>query len=67
MLYKIESIDCVGRYVFLVDSQARVRWRGSGKASKDEVGYMLVCSKELLKEGSDTAQPPSAQSQRTVP
>ena len=37
------------RYVFLLDSSGRVRWRGSGSASEDEKAVFLTCSHGALK------------------
>lgn len=38
----------VGRYVFLMDGEGRMRWRGSGTADSDEVESLLRCTRGLL-------------------
>jgi predicted transcriptional regulator len=37
-------------YVYLVDKENNVRWRGSGKATEGEVQSMLNCVDMLLAE-----------------
>ena len=37
-------------YVFLVDSQGRLRWRGSGSPSEKEMQTLLRCTDELLQQ-----------------
>ncbi len=37
-------------YVFLLDAAGRVRWRGSGAATGEEVDAMLRCAAELAEE-----------------
>ena len=39
---------CRGSYVFLVDSQGRLRWRASGGPSEKELATLLRCTDELL-------------------
>lgn len=38
----------LSRYVFLVDSRGRLRWRGSGNPSAQELQTLLRCTEELL-------------------
>jgi len=50
-----KSVDCLrscalSRYVYLVDSRGRVRWRASGGAQGDEAGAMLEAAQQLLGE-----------------
>lgn len=40
----------LGRYVFLVDAQGRLRWRGSGSPSEHELQTLLRCTEELLEQ-----------------
>lgn len=37
-------------YVFLVDSQGRLRWRGSGTPTDQELQSLLRCTEELLQQ-----------------
>lgn len=41
---------CCCRYVFLVDAQGRLRWRGSGSPSDSEMTTLLRCTEELLQQ-----------------
>ncbi|PRW59488.1 Mitochondria isoform 1 [Chlorella sorokiniana] len=43
-------------YVFLVDAQGRLRWRGSGNPSDSEMATLLRCTEQLLQEAGDAAQ-----------
>ena len=45
------------RYVYLVDSAGRVRWRGSGPAEGTEVDALLRCTEELLAEADGVTDP----------
>mmetsp|Transcript_443 Transcript_443/g.840 ORF Transcript_443/g.840 Transcript_443/m.840 type:complete len:244 (+) Transcript_443:62-793(+) len=36
-------------YVYLVDSQKRVRWRGCGQAKSDEIKTLIECTSQLLR------------------
>ncbi len=36
------------RYVFLMDEEGRMRWRGSGKGEEEEVESLLRCTRGLL-------------------
>lgn len=38
------------RYAFLVDALGRVRWRGSGPATADELEAMLKLAKTLAQQ-----------------
>lgn len=38
------------RYTFLVDSAGRLRWRGSGAASAEELRNFLGAARQLLDE-----------------
>ncbi|CCJ29634.1 unnamed protein product [Pneumocystis jirovecii] len=40
---------CVG-YVYLVDSQCRIRWAGCGNAIEEEKKYLVKCSQRLVEE-----------------
>ena len=51
---------CCCRYVFLVDAQGRLRWRGSGSPSDSEMATLLRCTEELLQQegaGQQQQQP----------
>ncbi|KAI3436178.1 hypothetical protein D9Q98_002233 [Chlorella vulgaris] len=37
-------------YVFLIDSRGRLRWRGSGSPTKEELDTLLRCTEQLLQE-----------------
>jgi hypothetical protein len=36
-------------YVYLLDSNNLVRWKGSGKATDEELAVLVKCAKDLLK------------------
>lgn len=44
------------RYVFLVDAQGRLRWRGSGNPSDSELATLLRCTEELLQQEGAAAE-----------
>mmetsp|Transcript_3938 Transcript_3938/g.8538 ORF Transcript_3938/g.8538 Transcript_3938/m.8538 type:complete len:380 (+) Transcript_3938:97-1236(+) len=46
-------------YVFLLDDMGRVRFAGSGEASKDEVATLVRCAKELLRESDAFRKKPT--------
>jgi hypothetical protein len=37
-------------YAFLVDSEKRVRWKGSGQATDEEIKILLECTRKLVAE-----------------
>lgn len=49
-----KALDIVNRltlYVLLVDQKGRVRWRGTGKGTPDEIESLIRCARQLAEEG----------------
>ena len=53
----MNALNCMCRYVYLVDAAGRVRWRGSGTALPAEVDTMLRCAEELLQQADGVTDP----------
>ena len=62
-LYQFKDAEGIGKtlhmtnrltgYIFLLDGQGRVRWRGSGNPDSKELKLLEKCSEKLLKEVDD--------------
>ncbi|CAM9227179.1 unnamed protein product [Choristocarpus tenellus] len=48
---KLGIVNRLTLYMFLVDWEGRVRWRGCGKSTPHEVETLLECTKKLMQEG----------------
>lgn len=47
---ELKILNLLTGYIFLVDKFGRIRWQGSGLASKEELSFLLSCSSLLLEE-----------------